>query len=67
MGVHSVREDLDRLTDEWRSHRGAEVALLKGQQQLAQRINELAGVVEALGLYVAAVERRVNALSQVPS
>ena len=67
MGVHSVRKDLDQLTEEWRVHRGAEVALLRGQQQLAERINELAGVVEALGLYVEAVERRVNALSQVPS
>ena len=67
MGVHSVRKDLDQLTEEWRSHRGAEVALLRGQQQLSERVAELQRQVVALGDFTEDLERRIKSLSQVPS
>ena len=67
MGVHGIREDLDQLTAEWRSHRGAEVALLRGQQQLSERVAELQRQVVALGDFTEDLERRLKAFSAAPS
>lgn len=63
MEKHTLREDLDQLTDEWRAHRGAEVALLRGQQQITERVNELHRQVVALGDFTEELERRLKSLS----
>ena len=67
MATHTLREDLDRLTEEWRAHHGAEVALLRGLQQVNERLAALTATLELQAAFCLDLETRLKSLSQVPS
>jgi hypothetical protein len=59
MGPSSVREDLDQLIEEWRSHRGAEISLLKGLAAANERLDKLDRALEAQGAFITKLEERI--------
>lgn len=65
--TRGLRDDLDQLLEEWRSHRGAEVALLKGLAQTNERLAEVQRQLTALGDFTEDLEQRVKALAAVAS
>jgi len=67
MASHTLREDLDQLTEEWRAHRGAEVALLRGLQQVNERLAAITTTLELQAAFCLDLEARLKSLSQVPS
>lgn len=66
MAPSTVREDLDQLWVEWRSHRGAEVALLRGLAQVNQRLAATQEQLAALSMFCHELEARVKALAATP-
>jgi hypothetical protein len=67
MAFPKLRADLDLMLDEWRAHRGAEIALLRGLEQVTRRLGELQTQLDFQGDAIRDLEARSKAHGGVPS
>ena len=67
MGYPAIRKDLDQLVEEWRSHRGAEITLLRGLDQVRVRISELQTQLNFQSDFLLELDGRTKARAKVSS